>query len=185
MAEPILNPTAASLLGFLLGGPRSGWELERDVEHSIGNFWNVTRSQIYRELRSLDQQGLAMPGEAGPRERRPYAITEAGRHAFQEWIGRAPGEEIIRFPLLLTVFFAEHVEPAKLRRYLRQQELIHLDRLDGYERMAAEMGSEESGPAQALRFGIEYERAVLRWFASLPGYEPVGGLANDSASANC
>ncbi|GAF98116.1 unnamed protein product, partial [marine sediment metagenome] len=37
-----LNATAASLLGFLLEGPRTGYELQEAVEASIGNFWNVT-----------------------------------------------------------------------------------------------------------------------------------------------
>jgi DNA-binding PadR family transcriptional regulator len=171
-SSPELNPTAASLLGFLHWGPMTGWNLEQAVERSIGNFWNVTRSQVYRELRNLHAWGLVEPGEAGPRDRLPYAITAAGREAFAEWIARPPGDEIIRFPLLLTAFFQEHVEPARLRRYLREHELRHLRRLEEYERHLAAMDDATSGPALTLRFGIEYERAVLRWFASLPGYEP-------------
>ena len=45
-----LNPTAASLLGYLDVGPMTGWDLNEFVRASIGNFWNVTRSQVYREL---------------------------------------------------------------------------------------------------------------------------------------
>ena len=41
------------------------------VETTIGDFWNVTRSQIYRELRSLEELGLVEAGETGARERRP------------------------------------------------------------------------------------------------------------------
>ena len=52
-AEPPLNPTAASLLGFLHQGPMTGWDLAQTVEATIGDFWNVTRSQVYRELRTL------------------------------------------------------------------------------------------------------------------------------------
>jgi DNA-binding PadR family transcriptional regulator len=170
----VLNATSASLLGFLQMGPMTGWELEKAVERSIGSFWNVTRSQIYRELRNLASSGLAVPGEAGPRDRQPYTITEAGRTAFAEWIGRLPGPEIIRFPLLLTVFFGDHLDPARLRRHLREHELAHLHRLESYEQQQAQASEDpESGPVLVRRFGIEYERAVLRWFASLPGYEPV------------
>jgi DNA-binding PadR family transcriptional regulator len=168
-----LNPTSASLLGFMQLGPMTGWELEKAVEHSIGSFWNVTRSQIYRELRSLASAGLAVPGQAGPRDRQPYTITEAGREAFAEWIGRQPGPEIIRFPLLLTVFFGDHLNPSRLRRHLREHELEHLRRLEGYEQRAQGQEDAQSGPALVLRFGIEYERAVLHWFASLPDYVPV------------
>ena len=45
-----LNSTAASLLGFLHEKPCSGYDLEVVIDGSIGRFWNVTRSQIYREL---------------------------------------------------------------------------------------------------------------------------------------
>jgi DNA-binding PadR family transcriptional regulator len=163
-----LNATAGSLLGFLLEGPRSGWDLARDAKREIGNFWNITQSQVYRELRNLEERGLVTAEAAtGSRERRPYAITDAGRDAFREWIALPPGEELIRFPLLVSVLFADHVEPARLRRWLREHELAHLRRLDDYERQAAGLPSAaRGGKVQTLRFGIEYERAVLRWFAS-------------------
>jgi DNA-binding PadR family transcriptional regulator len=172
--SPPLNPTAASLLGFLHDGPLTGWGLEQAVERSLGGFWNVTRSQIYRELRSLDAAGLVEPGEVGPRDRRPYRITDAGRRTFREWIARAPGEEVIRFPLLLWVHFMAHVEPGRMRRFLREHELVHLRRLDAYEEELRRIpAADASGPALTLRFGVEYERAVLRWFAALPDYDPV------------
>lgn len=168
-----LNPTAASLLGFLLWGPMTGWELEQRAETSIGNFWNLTRSQIYRELHMLHQRGLVEPGEPGPRERLPFTITDSGRAAFEEWIAQPPGPEIIRFPLLLTVFFSEHLDVARLRRSLREHELQHLRRLEELQEAFQGMEDDTSGPALVMRFGIEYEQAVLRWFASLPGYDPV------------
>jgi hypothetical protein len=44
-----LNPTAASLLGFLHAGPMTGWDLVATAETLIGDFWSLTRSQVYRE----------------------------------------------------------------------------------------------------------------------------------------
>lgn len=174
MSSYDLNPTAASLLGFLHAGPMTGWDLGRAVEDSIGNFWNVTRSQVYRELRSLEAQGLIESGERGQRERRPFRLTVEGRSAFSAWIDQVPGEEIIRFPLLLTVFFREHVDAGRLDRSLHEHELRHLRRLEEYERQVPDL-PEDCGPAQVLRFGIEYERMVLRWFASLAGYRSIAG----------
>lgn len=167
-----LNPTAASLLGFLHAGPTTGWDLVQDVEKTIGPFWNVSRSQVYRELHTLAEAGLVEPGESGPRDSRPYGLTEAGRRAFAEWIGRPPADEIIRFPLLLTVFFSEHVDRVRLQRFLREHELRHLRQLEEYESLVEGLPA-DSGPWLTAKFGVEYERAVLRWFASIPGYAPV------------
>src|SRR5438876_2303862 len=81
-----INSTSASLLGFLYWRPMSGGEIVAAVESSVGHFWNVTRSQIYRELQSLSQGGLVELGEIGPRRRRPYAITDEGRGALLAWL---------------------------------------------------------------------------------------------------
>jgi DNA-binding PadR family transcriptional regulator len=165
-----LNATAASLLGFLHERPRTGWEIQEAVEGSIGSFWNVTRSQVYRELRSLEQQGLVEAGETGARDRRPYTLTEAGRAAFARWIARAPGPELIRSPLLLSIFFGQYVDPDLLRRHLVLHRAQHEQRLIHYEELLEALkdvpGEEFS--VYALRYGIEYERGVLRWMHELP-----------------
>ncbi|HXA27350.1 MAG TPA: PadR family transcriptional regulator [Candidatus Angelobacter sp.] len=174
---PELNATAASLLGFLQSGPRSGWEVVQAVEATIGNFWNVTRSQVYRELRSLEEQGLVEAGETGARDRRPYAATDSGRRAFAEWISREPGPDLVRSPLLLTVFFGQYLDPALLRRFLVLHRARHEKQLDEYEHLyegLAGLDGEEYS-VLALRYGIEHERAVLRWMESLP-------LLNDAAA---
>jgi DNA-binding PadR family transcriptional regulator len=169
-AHAELNATAASLLGFLHERPRTGWEIQEAVEGSIGNFWNVTRSQVYRELRSLEQQGLVEAGETGARDRRPYTLTESGRTAFARWIAREPGPELIRHPLLLSVFFGQYVDPALLRRHLVLHRAQHEQRLAHYEELheAIKDMPGEQFPVYALRYGIEYERGVLRWMDELP-----------------
>jgi DNA-binding PadR family transcriptional regulator len=171
MSSTALNATAASLLGFLHSGPMAGWDLAHRVEATIGDFWNVTRSQVYRELRILEERGLVEAGEIGSRERRPYTITGAGRTAFVEWIAQEPGDDVIRSPLLLTVFFGEHVDGRQMDRFLAIHRLRHERRLDRYQELAASLSDLRDGEwlRHALRYGMEHEQAVLRWFA---GFEP-------------
>src|SRR5699024_3556261 len=94
-----LNTTAASLLGMLHDGPLSGWDLVAKAEDEIGAFWSLTRSQVYRELKTLSERGLIEAGRAGARDRRPYSLTGDGRAAFQEWLATEPQREVIRYPL--------------------------------------------------------------------------------------
>lgn len=172
-----LNATAASLLGFLHHGPMSGWDLAATAETVIGDFWSLTRSQVYRELASMADAGLVEAGERGRRDRQPYAITAAGRAAFAEWIDREPGSETIRFPLLLTVSFGRHLPPERLAAFLSAHRAAHEQRLAGYEqqRALAEASGGADGYAMAtLDFGLAYERAVLGWFDRLPELMPGG-----------
>ncbi|MDQ1399177.1 MAG: hypothetical protein QOK20_1109, partial [Acidimicrobiaceae bacterium] len=94
-----LNATAASVLGLLHRGPMTGWDVARLAEVGLGDFWNVTQSQVYRELRSLDAMRLVEAGPSGPRDKKPYVITDKGRDAFAVWIRREPGADLIRSPL--------------------------------------------------------------------------------------
>jgi DNA-binding PadR family transcriptional regulator len=163
-----LNATAASLLGLLARQPMSGWELYASFERTIGHFWSLTRSQVYRELQTLADAGLIEIGSSGARDRRTCAITPAGREAFGAWISRMPGEEHIRFPLLLTTFFGEAVPREVLRDACRAHRVTHAERLAGYEAGLAEARAHAPFPALALEFGIRYERTVLEWIDALP-----------------
>lgn len=161
-----LNPTAASLLGFLHDGEFSGYELIRVAEDLIGDFWSVTQSQVYRELAALAERGLVEVGEVGARSRRPYTITEAGREAFAAWLCVPPAPEQIRFPLLLTLAFSDKLDRDRLARYLDDHRHVHEDRLRRYQDLDA--GGLAPAARATLEFGLRYEKAILDWMDELP-----------------
>jgi DNA-binding PadR family transcriptional regulator len=164
-----VNATAGSLLGFLHERPMSGWDLFTTAQVLIGDFWTVTRSQVYRELAVMEAAGLVTAGPPGPRERRPYEITDSGRAAFAEWLRRPPGSEQIRYPLLLTIAFGRHLPPAQLAEFVADHRQIHEQRLAAYRTLREEAGANlDAYAAATLDFGIRYEAAVLDWFDHLP-----------------
>ena len=158
-----LNPTAASLLGYLDLGPMTGWDLDRFVQISIGNFWNVTRSQIYRELRTLTDRGYVKAGTTGPRDRVPYAITAKGRTAFKKWISEAPPPDVIRSRLMLTIFFGHHLPPGRLREIAESERSRRQRTLDRYLELEPQLATDPGQrlPLTTLHFGIRYERAMI------------------------
>jgi DNA-binding PadR family transcriptional regulator len=164
-----LNATAASLLGFLHEGPMTGWDLVGRAQERIGDFWSLTRSQVYRELAAMESDGLVEAGARESRDRRPYALTEAGRAAFAEWVDREPGPETIRYPLLLTMAFGRHVPAERMAEFVSTHRAVHAERLASYERAHADLTAEGRDPyARAtLEFGLTYEKAVLAWFDGL------------------
>ena len=169
MAE--LNPTAASLLGFLHAGEASGFELVEIAEAFIGDFWSLTRSQIYRELSAMAERGLVEAGPTGARSRRPYRLTDAGREAFAAWLAQPPGAEQIRFPLLLTLAFGASVDRDRLLGHVAEHRRRHVLRLADY-RATAEAGGLDPYQRATLAFGIRYEEAVIAWTDDLPAILP-------------
>jgi DNA-binding PadR family transcriptional regulator len=162
-----LNPTAASMLGFLHNGPASGYELVKIAQLVIGDFWSLTRSQVYRELAGLADRGLVQAQPTGPRARRPYQLTEAGRAAFAAWLSQPPGTEQIRYPLLLTLSFGSMLDRDRLLGYIDAHRGIHEQRLATYRGMVA-AGVADQYLRATLVFGIRYEEAVLGWISELP-----------------
>ncbi|MGC9665927.1 PadR family transcriptional regulator [Planosporangium sp. 12N6] len=163
-----LNPTSASLLGFLHEGDFTGYDLVKVARMLIGDFWSLTQSQVYRELAGLADRGLVTVGETGPRSRRPYRITEAGRAAFRDWIRRPPGGEQIRYPLLLTLAFGAHLDPDELLEFVAEQRRTHERRLREYRDTGATLPLDRYQRA-TLAFGLRYEQAVIDWMNELPG----------------
>ena len=159
-----LNATQGSLLGFLHGGPRTGWDLLQEVRAGLARFWNVTPSHVYRELHALKERGLVTAGKPGVRDRRPFRITAAGRKAFEAWMAEDPGPEQIRFPLLVKLWFGRLVDDRSLAAFIESSREEHDERLRLYE----SIGAEDPHTAAVVAFGIAYETAVLGWLADLP-----------------
>lgn len=162
-----LNATAASLLGLLHDGPLTGWDLVASAQDRIGNFWTLTQSQVYRELARMTDDGLVTVGDPGPRDRKPYTITETGRAAFAEWINADPARDQIRVPLLLTILFSGHLREGRLTEIIAAERAAHAARLAAYREHEQHLSGDPLRLA-TLRFGIRHEQAALDWFGELP-----------------
>ena len=167
MSDHTLNATAASLLGFLHEGPLTGWDLVVVAQQRVGDFWSLTKSQVYRELRAMAAEGLIEAGERGARDRQPFTLTPAGRRAFQHWLERDPGTDLYRSPFLLLVSFGRHLPPDRLADLAARGRVVHARQLAEYEAQRT-AGPDDPFNRATLDFGIAYERAVLDWFDALP-----------------
>ena len=165
-----VNATAAALLGLLRrSGPATGYALAQRAQQELGDYWTVTRSQVYRELAGMAAAGLVAAGETGARDARPYAVTETGLEAFSRWLHSDLGADVVRIPLLLRLAFVEALAPERLAELVAAQQAEHVARLAAYEeleRAGLEMGGTDRDLV-TLRFGLAYERAVVAWFDGL------------------
>lgn len=164
----------AAILGFLRLEPTSGYTLRQRFEGSVGSFWSVTQSQIYRELHALTKDGKVQaqqePGDGKP-DRKIYHLTRAGEAELEEWL-QAPIEPLqLRHPLLLKFVFASEVEPRALDEVLaRYQSALETTRKDYEGRSSApEIFSLARSKREAvlwklsIEHGIEWVDMELRW----------------------
>lgn len=145
----------------------TGFELMNSIEDIIGDFWHVTKSQIYRELKLLAEHRLVETLETGARDKQPYAITDEGRAAFRAWIRQKPTPPIMRMPIVLEVFFGGEVPFEELRAHIAEMRAHHAERLRVYESFVPE-APKGTWPHEALRLGFMFQRAMIEWLDSLP-----------------
>jgi DNA-binding PadR family transcriptional regulator len=105
-------------LGLLAQEPGSGYDLLKHFEKSMANVWPATQSQLYGELNKLAEAGLIEVSDIGPRGRKEYRITEAGRVELQRWVATPQDDPPFRSAGLLRVFLLGEVPADQARKHV-------------------------------------------------------------------
>jgi PadR family transcriptional regulator AphA len=162
-----LTTTEAAVLGLLSHGPRSGYDLRKAVESSVGYFWAPAKSQIYAVLPRLVESGYASVRKVA-QEQRPdksvYRLTRAGRAALKEWIEETPvPPDPGRNPLLIKLFFGDVVAPEVLIGHIRQRRQEAEELRSILEEIEARADPSHLHSALTRGWGLEYAKAFTRW----------------------
>src|ERR1700742_781064 len=102
-------------LGLLAQEPGSGYDLLKHFEKSMANVWPATQSQLYGELNKLADAGLIEVSDIGPRGRKEYRVTDAGRAELRRWVTNPQDDPPFRSAGLLRVFLLGEVPPEQAR----------------------------------------------------------------------
>lgn len=106
-----------ALLVLLAERPHTGYELTRRMRETVSLFWSAQHSQIYPELAAMAADGLVgfeASSGPGPRQKKTYAITDAGRDELRDWLGSAYVRKPPRDELLLRAFGSASADPHDL-----------------------------------------------------------------------
>jgi DNA-binding PadR family transcriptional regulator len=117
LKSPVVAGKGYAVLGVLSLGPRSGYDIARDLAATVGHFWHESYGQIYPTLHQLVDARLATVRtyqQPGRPDRNEYAITESGRDVLLRWLAE-PQARVSRprNEVLLKLFFGSRV-PAEI-----------------------------------------------------------------------
>lgn len=133
-------------LGLLAQHPGSGYDLLRRFEKSMANVWPATQSQLYGELNKLSGAGLIEASAVGPRGRKEYRVTEAGRAELLRWITNPADDPPERSAGLLRIFLLDELPRDQARAHLlslahhSESEVERLKQLEGLDRLGRRRG---------------------------------------------
>jgi DNA-binding PadR family transcriptional regulator len=153
------------LLGLLMSQPRHGYELYQDLSQQLGRVWQVGLSQLYAQLKQLEEADL-VTAHTEPQGSRPprkvYHLTPEGRSAFLVWI-REPSAYLrhIRVEFLARVYFYDRLSLDGLDQLVDRQKAVCHEQIERFDRLAAE--AEDDFRRLVLEFRRGQLEAVVAW----------------------
>lgn len=158
--QPPLAATSWAVLGMLsFGEELTGNDLKKWADWSIGFFyWSPSVSQVYAELKKLDDLGLVRSRRVagdGERVRRLYGITDEGLEALRNWSRDSDVElPVLKHGVMLRLWVGHLQEPDHLKRLIA----AHIENLHERARAAVSHAEHsESEPSWA------FSQMSLRW----------------------
>ena len=111
--------TSYAVLGLLsFGESLSGYEIRKWAENMRFFYWSPAQSQIYSELRRLQERGYVNSAEVaqtGKPDKRLYRITPDGEDELRRWLAETPTEQtVIKHSVALKLYFGHMTTPSLL-----------------------------------------------------------------------
>jgi len=166
-----------AVMAALLEGEASGYDLAKEFDASMANFWMSTPQQLYRELDRMEAEGLVR-ARLVEQERRPnkrmFSLTDTGRRALREFVAEPPRPTAIRDELLVKVQAMDIGDSGAVAAAIRERGEWAQAKLARYERLRDRLlasrseedylaQAERVGPYLTLMRGLAFERENLRW----------------------
>ncbi|MCL2360452.1 MAG: PadR family transcriptional regulator [Defluviitaleaceae bacterium] len=168
------------LIGMVLETELTGYDIKKEVENSIGNFYKVSYGRMYPHLKTLTDKGLLTMTEQmeGKRLKRYYRATTKGKKTFMEWLSapidlKASGEA-----QLAQIFFYGEL-PKEVRDIRLQEYEIYIQQtLMQYESIAKVVptdGLDEKDyyGISTLYYGLQNVHNIIRWIKFIKEQKPL------------
>jgi len=172
MAQKNLLPLI--LLGLLRDTKKTGYELKKDFETEIGEFWSVQHSQIYLELKRLTElkEISSTKGFFGSKiEKTYYEITPLGEERFEKWEKSFQNELAVnKDEFVLKLYFIKDKNDGRLQQLLKNQYDLHLEKLAHLNQRMKEVFSkvekdQNYGHYLILNHAIKREEEYTKWLS--------------------
>jgi DNA-binding PadR family transcriptional regulator len=166
------------ILGLLLDGSMSSYDIKKNMEKSTGFFYNSSQGSIQPALKKLIHNGHVTFTEEhhGARVKKVYAITNEGEIEFNKWAEEAISLEKPRDPALVKMFFSNYVEHDRklemIEEYLQEIQMV-VATLTRMKQISEEQINQIKLPYDTskiksrmgtLQFGMDYYIFLNDWY---------------------
>lgn len=169
-----------AILGLLNRKPMTGYDLSKEFNFQLCEFWNAKHSQIYPELKKLvDEELIIFKVEVSGDvlEKKVYYITEKGKDEFLKWLAKdQPMEPTPKNKFRLRMYFSNNLDIDTRITLLENQLLQHKKRLEflqsqklAYDKVP-DIHSDYFGDYLVLDGAIIREEGQIQWLKNCIDY---------------
>jgi len=166
-----------AILELLHRKPLSGYELKKRFGGSIVFFWKANHSQIYPELKRMEEAGLVVSSRVTHEWRptkRVYAITPEGEQTLKAWLRQKPKIQAVKDEMILKTFAFNLVPGEEAEAQLTHHQQLHEQRLEVYLKTKRQLEQRHKNLPEtddpivfwnviALEHCISFERMYIEW----------------------
>ncbi len=167
-----------AVLAALLDGEASGYQMAKNFDVAVSNYWHALPQQLYGELTRLEAGGLVSGRDVvqtGRPNKRVFHLTEAGREELAAFISRPSKVSFIREELLVKVQAVEGGDALALADQLDERAMTALGKIALFGKLLARLRgdldettflaeSSRIGPYLTGLRGLAFEQENLEWF---------------------
>ena len=177
------------ILTLLNESPRTGYEIVKSFEDSVGYFWTASHQQVYRELSTLTDKALVTfeeQAQSGKPDKKIYQISATGQAALLEWLETPLKPAPTRETILVKLLGASRENSESLLAEIDSQTDRTIQRLATYREIEQQHYKPPPDASQpvieqmlhlALRRGIIGAEANMAWLQE--ARSTIEALAND------
>lgn len=158
------------MLGFLMYGEMSGYDLKQRMLKSTSNFFDASFGTIYTALKRMEVKGAICSREVvdGGKFKKLYSISEYGKSDFMNWLEQPVDFSRTKPDHLIKVFFFGFLPKEKaidkLKEFIKEVEKV-FNTLKKHENQVKE--KYDIYQFSTLIFGINYYKYVIDWSNNL------------------
>ncbi|MCX5934969.1 MAG: PadR family transcriptional regulator [Pseudanabaena sp. LacPavin_0818_WC45_MAG_42_6] len=164
---------AYAILVSLICEPKSGYDLAKQFDGTVGFFWQATHQQIYRELTKLEQQNSII-AEAIAQDGRPdkkiFSVSDTGLSHLKTWLLQSSEVETVKDEFLLKIYAGYLIPEDAIAQKIKHHRQLHQQQLETYQAIERNFFiSPQDCPIElrfaylTLRRGINFEQGWLDW----------------------
>ena len=164
-----------AILSMLVESEKSGYDLNKHFEKSIGYYWSASHQQIYKTLGNLladELVSLSLTEQSGKPDKKLYTLTTGGREALKVWALASVKPSPTKNQLLIKVLLARLVGPEPIIEQLNVRLKEVYAEVAHYAKIEKQYFTPKPGPDThlknttqylTLRHGVLCAHAELDW----------------------